>query len=263
MTASATAFWERRHATMPELVAVGHTLVGEPFNRWMYRVRAAVFRAAVGPRLDRRRDLSVLDVGSGSGFYVQRWRELGVADVTASDLAPSALVRLRRRDPTLPVLAFDVADPAGPRLDRRFDAVSALDVLFHLVDDDAHARAIANLAALVRPGGFLVLSENLRPDGDRRVSHTQVDRAARRTLALLDRAGFDVVARRAMFVLMNEPQNSTSRLRRAWWAGLSRLLAAHPAAGAVVGPPLYVLERLLVSRGSPGASTELVVCRRR
>ena len=35
-----------------------------------------------------------------------------------------------------------------------------MDVLFHIVDDEGYARAIRNLAALLAPGGLLVLTEN-------------------------------------------------------------------------------------------------------
>ena len=54
----------------------------------------------------------VLDVASGFGFYVGRWREAGVRDVTASDAVPAALSRVRREHPDTPAVALDITDDA-------------------------------------------------------------------------------------------------------------------------------------------------------
>jgi SAM-dependent methyltransferase len=256
------AFWDRRHARLPPHVAVGCDGIGVPFNRWMYRVRARVFRRTVGPLLVGTPSPRVLDVASGFGFYVDRWRELGVADVTASDAAPAALARLRARRPPVRVLALDIT---APRIDAGgpFDAVSAFDVLFHLVDDAAYARAVRNLAALLRPGGLLVLSENFHLHGRRVVSHVQVDRAEDEVLGLLQAAGLEPVVRRPMFWLMNEPQNAPGSTLDAWWRRLRRTLRARPALGHLAGPVLYPVELALVlTRPPPGPSTDLLVCRR-
>lgn len=256
-------YWEERHRALPPLLAVGHGRVGLPFNAWMYRVRRHVFHQSAPELLGDRRDVSVLDVDSGTGFYADLWRELGVRDITASDAAAEAVARLRARGVAPSVLRLDVAGPRDRLPSRRFDAVSAFDVLFHLTDEESYARAIANLAALVRSGGLLLLSENLRPDGDRRVSDTQTDRSAARTLALLEAAGFDLLSRRPMFVLMNDPQNAGGVAHRAWWSALCALLARVPAAGVGLGPLLYPLERRLVGREGAGPSTEMLACRRR
>ena len=41
-----------------------------------------------------------------------------------------------------------------------FDAVSAFDVLFHIVDDAAYGRAFQNIASLLKPGGWFLWSDN-------------------------------------------------------------------------------------------------------
>ncbi|HTL06445.1 MAG TPA: hypothetical protein VL241_11895, partial [Gemmatimonadales bacterium] len=79
---------------------------------------------------------------------------------------------------------------------------------------------------------------------------------------LVEAAGFEVVERVPMFVLMNYPADTTSRLARlAWTALVAPALVAEPL-GWAVGALLYPLERglLRVVRESP--STELMVCRK-
>ena len=255
-------WWDRRHVGLGAYEAVGCDGVGESFNAWMYRVRRRVFRRVVGPLLPEPVTAAVLDVGSGFGFYVDRWRDLGVSDVTASDAAPAALARLRRRHPDVATLPLDITAPRDLPA-RTFDAVSAFDVLFHIVDDVAYERAISNLAAVLRPGGLLVFSENFRPDAANAVSPVQVDRGEREILGHLSATGLEPVCRAPMFWLMNEPQNSRSAIHHLWWRKLGGTLRARPALGVLAGPVLYPLELALVRRGGPGPSTDLMVCRRR
>ena len=68
-----------------------------------------------------------------------------------------------------------------------------MDVLFHVVDDDRYGRAIANLHSLLRPGGVLILTENLL-HGDWHRGEHQVSRDADWILGLLRQTGFDVLS---------------------------------------------------------------------
>lgn len=257
------AHWDRRHSTMPPMLAIGDASLGSPFNAWMYRVRRGVFLASVAPALHGMNQFAALDIGSGTGFYVDCWSKLGAAEVIASDLAPTAVRRLRRQSAASRVLELDITSPRASLPARIFDAVSAMDILFHITDDAAYARAIRNLASLCAPGGIVVVSENFRPDRTHRLSENHTDRSEMEIFALLRKAGLDVLARHRMFMLMNEPQNSRSRCHRSWWATLSCTLARTPQLGALLGPVLYPLERWLVKLPAPGPSVDLLICRRR
>jgi SAM-dependent methyltransferase len=258
--AEADDWWEARHRDHQGFDAVGYVGAGEAYNAWLYRVRRRLFRRHVAPLA--RSESSVLDVGSGTGFYVDRWREAGVRDVTGSDLSESAVRHLRAIFPSVPIDRFDIAGPAAELPRRRFDLISAFDLLFHLIDDAAYRHALANLARLTKPGGALVITENFRRAGPRRFASVQVNREEGEILEALDVAGFKVIERRPMFVLMNSPARGGRPLLHAWWQCVHPLLTRRPRAGAVLGPALYPLElaSLAVVRDAP--STELAICRR-
>jgi len=262
MPAEDTRYWERRHAADDSLDAVGWTGLGRSFNRWMYAVRRAVFSRAVRATVHPGPGTRVLDIGSGTGFYLDAWRALGAGHVEGSDLAETAAERLRRSHPGLPIHQLDLGGDRNELPDGPFDAVSAMDMLFHIMDEDAYARAVANLAVLVRPGGHVVLSENLLRDGRRFVGPVQISRSEDEIVGLLRANGLEPVRRDPMFVLLNGPVDSDNPLLKAWWGGLTRVVSFRDQLGNVLGAVLYPVELLAVRLARRGPSSKLLVCRR-
>jgi SAM-dependent methyltransferase len=254
-------YWDTLHKRGYGLSSVGYIGVGKPFNTWMYRVRQRVFREAMQSFIPACDDLEILDIGSGTGFYLDRWRELGFRNISGSDVSEMAVERLRERHPSFDITRLDIGDESAGLIQRQFDIVSIMDVLFHIMSDHKYAQAFENLAKLVRPGGLLVFSENLVHQASSGDPH-QVNRSIVDIESLLRNVGFEPLARRPMFVLMNYPVDSTSRLHRLCWRTLVLAMAAWNPLGAVVGATLYPLELVLVSRLKEGPSTELMVCRR-
>ena len=233
--------------------------LGESFNRWLYAVRRQVFRRAVRGHIDPE-GARVLDIGSGTGFYIELWREFGFLDVTGSDLTAVAVERLRDRFPGIRIEQLDISAPEVG-LEGPYDAISAMDVLFHIVDDQGYARALQNLAALLAPGGRLIFSELLLHDETRRGRH-ETDRSLELVENLLHEVGLEVEQRRPVFVLMNTPVDSKSRLLRRAWTGVNVLVRRGQRWGNLVGATLYPVELALTRVLQEGPSTEIVVCRK-
>jgi SAM-dependent methyltransferase len=255
----AEGYWSDRLGREFSLEGVGYLGLGESYNRWMYAVRRRVFRDVVKGRVDP--SASVLDVGSGTGFYVELWRELGVRHVTGSDLTAVAIEQLGERFPDTPFRALDLTKPltgeAGP-----FDAISAMDVLFHIVDDDGYGQAIENLAAMLAPGGIFVFTENLLHGRTERGRH-QTSRSLEAVSSLLTGAGLEVELRRPVFVLMNTPVDSDSALLEKSWKAVNILVRGHSRRGWAVGAALYPLELALGRLLEDGPSTEIMICHKR
>ncbi|HEV2074863.1 MAG TPA: class I SAM-dependent methyltransferase [Thermoleophilaceae bacterium] len=253
-------YWESRHE-LPGLAAVGHLRLGEPFNRWAYRARRRAFLRAVRPFLSDGPPARVLDVGSGKGFYVERWRELGARAVTGCDLSQGAVGELRARFPESEFMQLDIGAPLDDDLAGRFDAVSAFDVVFHIVDDLAYRRAFENAAKLLRPGGLLIFSEYLM-EGRTRRAEAWVKRSRGEIEAAVHDAGLEELSRRPMFFLMNPPAEAGLTLHRRAWRALAQAIRRHPRLGGVAGALLYPPEVALTRFSSKGPSTEIVVCRK-
>jgi len=235
----------------------------------MYRIRGEVFDRVVqglgngeGGAGSGWSGKSVLDVGAGTGFYVDRWNRLGTR-VTGLDLTDVAVEQLSQGFPASRFIRADIGGPLDqiPLRVASFDAVSAFDVLFHIVDDVEYGRAFANIAQLLRPGGWFVWSDNFLRHPTERAAH-QVSRSLAESTRCVEAAGLEVVARVPMFVLMNFPADSTSRLARSTWMAMAGAVMLGEPLGWALGAALYPLERVLVRTKRESPSTELMVCRR-
>jgi SAM-dependent methyltransferase len=259
-------YWESRLRQSYSLQGVGYQRLGTQYNKWMYRLRARVFqRVARGLGVDWS-SARVLDVGSGTGFYVDQWHQLGVPKVTGVDITEVAVEQLRRKFPGDVFEQLDVGKPLpahGSRLTAHagLDAVSAMDVLFHIVDDTEYAQAFRNIAALLEPGGWLIWSDNFLRHGTERVTH-QVSRSLAESEAAVRQAGLEIVRRVPMFVVMNHPTDSRSRLARLAWTAMVAPAALAEPLGWLVGATLYPLDLALTSVMRESPTTEIMVCRR-
>ncbi len=254
-------YWESRLRKTYSLQGVGSIDMGSAYNHWLYRVRRHAFLRTLAQMQMASRKGGILDVGSGTGFYVDLWKEAGFRNVTASDLTRIAVKKLRARRAAPRILRLDIGAPLGPSLHaERFDIVSAFDVFFHILDSQRYQRAMRNVGRLLKPGGLFFYSDNLAPrkvGGRHEATRTeaQILRAARL-------AGLTPVAFRPVFFVMNDPVRRPGKIL--WRTHrLIRWLASVPGLGGMVGAGLYPLEILMTGLCHRGAGTEVVVFQKR
>lgn len=105
--------------------------------------------------------LSVLDVGSGAGHWIDFYRRVfdarAVVGLELSSLAVEALREKYAGEPGVEIAEGDIGD-AATLPDRRFGLVNAVGVMFHIVDDERWERAVANVASCLAPGGLAVVT---------------------------------------------------------------------------------------------------------
>jgi SAM-dependent methyltransferase len=256
-------YWEQRFEGGPSLATVGWLGLGPAYNQWLYRVRAAIFRRRACRALRERaiapENARVLDVGSGSGFYIDLWRQLGVRDIQGCDLTTAAVEKLRETYPEYAFTQADIGDAELQHASASYDAISCMDVLFHIVDDARYAQALRNCGQLVRPGGIVIFSENFLHGTAQRGAH-QVSRSLSEIAAAVNDAKLSVYERRPMFVLMNAPVDTNSRAIQRFWSLLTRVVRRGEATAFIVGMLLYPVELLLCSVLAESPSTELMIC---
>ena len=147
-------------------------IVAEPEARFHYnalensllRAFARVQPVARGATVEawrmfqQRAELRHLDIGSGTGHWVDFFRDVYlVASSTAVEVVPHMADHLRAKysGQRVEVVEANVAEPEFAALDLGgdFDLISAIGVMFHIVDDARWAQAVHHLAARLKPGG--------------------------------------------------------------------------------------------------------------
>lgn len=121
--------------------------VERPMNRWM---------AENLPKGQR-----ALDIGCGAGRYSVMLADL-YDEVVGADPAPN-MIDIAKRDRSRPNVSYQVRDAFDmtPEKDGLFDVVFAFSCVFHMAKPDV---ILPHLAALVAPGGALVIFDPERPD---------------------------------------------------------------------------------------------------
>src|SRR5215831_1703925 len=165
-------YWESRLSNKWGLHGVGHISYGRPYNEWLYRVRKRVFLRHVNRLSLDLSQANVLDVGSGTGFWLDIWRSLGVNSLVGSDLTRVAVDHLRSEKPGMDIRQTDITESASiAGMEGRFDIVSAFDVLFHITDEDRFRLALKNVASLLRPGGWFLFSDSFLHTKSKHATH--------------------------------------------------------------------------------------------
>lgn len=260
MTFRADQYWEERLRDNYNSQGVGDIGLPESYNSWLYAVRARVFRRIVHEIQITPSTLTVLDIGSGTGFYLREWSRIGIGKLAGCDITKTAVTHLSRQFPNATIVQADIGDKSFASPIGRVDVISAFDVLFHIVDDLRYKEAIENIARSLTPGGWFLYSDNLVARPAETVHYKS--RGEQDILKTLSDAGLRVRKRIPVFVLMNDPVSSQNRVLRKWFSLVYRAVRRSERIGGLIGRTLYPLELIAgrIVRRAP--STEILVCQR-
>lgn len=257
----AREFWEERLASDYSLNGVGFRRLGRRYNEWAYRVRRERFRAVVLDLGIDVRHAHVLDIGSGTGFYIDCWDELGAASVTGVDITETAVTRLSARFPGKTIEQLDIGTDTGSLEPEAYDAVSAMDVLFHIVDDPAYGQAIKNIASLLKPGGAFIWSDAFVHGPSVRRRHI-VHRPLAHAEQAVASAGLVVDRRVPLFVLMDNPVDQRNPVLRWAWLAAAAVVSLSDRLGGWAGRVLAPVDLRLAARRRESPTSEIMVCRK-
>lgn len=257
-------YWADRYKEI-DITKSGHVDLPEIYNAWLYRRKKerlvqGLRKAGFDPK-----GASVLEIATGTGVYVEMWKKLGIARLAGIDISQNATDALTRRFPEYSFIKRDLSEPGLATVTGTgFDLVTAVDMLYHIVNDKDFPVALGNLAEACRPGGYFAIHDFF-------MQHRQVDfgyiklRTLEDYAAALDKAGFDIVSRTPTFFLTVQTydhvdQAAQDRMARIWSRFLYPAILRSPGLAGRLG---YYSDRILGGFLSEGPSFEMMVCRRR
>jgi len=217
-------YWSDRLQRDFNLRGTGHIGYSVGYNRWLYRAKGRALRRALSMT---GREGPALDLGSGTGWVIEQLLRLGIP-VSGSDLTDVAVEGLRERFPGVRFDQLTVGSEPFPFNDATLRLITALDVLYHVVDDREWAQALGEAARVLEPGGHLIVTDGLGPSDANPAPHVRKRGLSTWTAAAAN-AGLDLRASFPLFRWLSR-EDPGAVLRR--------------VPGAARGPVEYALERV-------------------
>ncbi len=258
------AYWNARFRLHWGPAGVSSIPFGRYFNEWRYRVRRRVFRRIVRGLALPTDSLSVLDVGSGTGFYLNEWQALGVTSLAGLDISDRAVAKLVSAYPNVTFYRMSIGETDSPLPVQAFDVASAIDVLTHIVDEAAYQRAIGNIHRSLKQGGWLLYTDSFFHGSGKVCGEYWRGRSLATASAALEAGGVEIVSRVPFSVLFSAPTDSRHRERNEYiWDRALLPVRLSESCGYLYGVLLYPIELLLVSILKESPAIEIMVCRKR
>ena len=260
------SYWQQRVTGQIDLGVVGHRSLGRAYNEFIYRRRVEVLTATLASLNLDPTQLSVLDIGCGSGFYVELWRSLGVSTLTGIDISQESVNRMASKYPGYTFMQADVTQTSAVgEIKEKFSVVTIFDVLYHITDDHAARAALRNASnALAEDGHLLIFDQLLDKDYSLR-PHVKF-RGRENFNRLLQDANLELIGAKGLFVLLEPPVFGWKPLDYSI-AGAYKLLGAamrrSEPLGHATGHVAYKLDNALRKLGISTPNHELIIATRR
>jgi len=260
------SYWQRRIGGDIDIGVVGHRSLGRAYNEYIYRRRVDVLAAAVKElELDLTKS-TVLDVGAGSGYYVEFWQRLGVPTLLGIDLSRDGIARLRKIYTNYNFLCADITNPSmSANIDARFYVITIFDVLYHITDDDDAQQALNSLSSLLKPDGHILAFDHILKRDYVLRQHVKY-RSERHYAKMLERAGLEIVERKQLFVFLEPPVvgcKSVDVLISGVYMVVGVFMKRWSSLGNFIGKLVYQLDSRLSRIGIRTSNHELLIIKKR
>ena len=198
-------YWEERLSGRFNLRGVGHIGFTEHYNAWLYKRKQHCIESYFRGASLKGKD--VLDIGSGTGFFVKWYLEKG-ANVCGIDITETSIQKLRRQY-NCDFYTQDIS-AADLMLSKKFDIINMWDVMYHIVSPDGFLRAFRNIRNGLKVGGLLLFTDWFGLAGDKRLADHVQARCLDTYNKVLPAMGLQLVGAYPLYTLLN--QNNFGRL---------------------------------------------------
>lgn len=152
----ADKYWRDRFSKYGmSLKSVGDEGLSEEQNAVMYRQAANTFLAICRQENVDFPKVRVLEIGCGNGFYTQLLQEQGVRDYVGLDITDVFFPELTKR---FPGYTFIRGDVTIDRIAGKFDLILMIDVIEHIVGNQALEQAMSNVQTALDDDGLFLLA---------------------------------------------------------------------------------------------------------
>lgn len=257
------AYWRDRVSGITGLGAVGHRALGVTYNQWIYQRRIDVLTKLCEQGLSIVPHTRLLDLGCGTGFYVPFWQARGVRELVGVDVSAQNVAALRQLFPQCRFVEADLTRSDPLRLGE-FDIITLFDVLYHVVDDNAAAAALAFASRHLSAHGRLLIFDQLLDRNYSLRKHVKF-RGRVEFGDMLGAHGLQIETELPLFFVLEPPifgNRLVDTLVAGAYFGAGLLFRAMPSLGGMVGKCAYYVDNALDNIGARIPNHKLYIARR-
>lgn len=260
-----TNYWENRLQTDFDLDGVGFQKRGLSLNKWMYKSMLYSLKNALDKHKLEIEGKSICEIGCGTGFYLPFWISQKPSMITGWDITSISVQRLVKKFPQYVFEQRDISQPINNGKVPQFDIVTAISVLFHIVDQTSFKQAIANLGKITQLNGRLIISDYFWRYGKVATrSHVKYHSLAEYKVEL-EKAGLVIEELYPQTFFMNPPMDFRSAAVRYLaffgWTGVT-YLGNLKKVSDILGQWAYQKDVSLIDEGRDTPSTKIMICRK-
>jgi SAM-dependent methyltransferase len=256
------SYWQNLLSSDFSLRGVGYWRKGKAYNSWMYKARKRAIERLIKTFPIETEGKRILDIGTGTGFYVDIWKEKKPGFIKGVDIAEVSIQELKKKYPQFEFEVQNISKPVTTNSET-FDIIGLFDVLFHIIDDEKFNVAIQNIKTYSRKETLIILTDALGkvsvpPFGN---CHTRSRETYER---VLQENGIEILKVIPLFFFLNPPYSVINRRLTYFfyllWEAMTLFTMIKPI-GYLEGAFFYFLDGLLPKVFSTCPSTKILVGR--
>jgi SAM-dependent methyltransferase len=267
-------YWEERLCRDFSLTGVGHLGFSLEYNKWLYKSRLSTIKRVLKDKNINYQEKSLLDIGVGTGFYIPFWEKLGIKNITGIDITTKSVEELKKKYPKYDFIKADISEQNLP-LSKKFDIITAFDVLFHIIDEEKFEQAIRNIKKFSHKNAVILIMDNFLKKYKPPRYH-EYDRTLEYYKKIMISDSIKIIDVKPIFYFMNAPidiEREHSKFNRFLIKSMWRInnkigyLRKFGVLGKIFiylwAAVLYYLDRTILNFISTGPSTKLLVAKYR
>lgn len=193
-------YWESRLSNRFSLRGVGAHKFNDSYNSWLYRRKKSCIASCLAET--NLKGSNVLDIGCGTGFFVEWYLEQN-ANVCGIDNTRISVERLKQKYRG-EFYTKDITDPDYQLHNKKFDIVNMWDVVYHIMDSERFHQTFDNIGKSLKDNGLLLFTDWFGAASDMRISGHVQGRSLDIYKEYLPKKGFELVGIHPLFNCLNK-----------------------------------------------------------
>lgn len=196
-------YWNKRLNSSFNVQGVGYMGLGEIYNDLLYRNRLYILDAVLKKTFGGLGNAKVLELGPGIGVFTEYFKNTGISDYFAIDIAEKSVAELSAKYEGYRFKLGDISDPGV--YDGKYDLILASDVLLHITNGENYRNAVSNISEALDENGLCIFFDPVSTAAAKSASRHVVIRSLEQVENVLFQNGLVLVDMLPVANFMNYP----------------------------------------------------------